>query len=47
MSVEMGWTTAMRMLLAITPSVALSVRVLLALMETELTAQILMSVNWE
>ena len=36
----MGWTTAMRMLLAVTPSVALSVAVLLVLTETELTAQV-------
>ena len=40
MSVQLSWTTVMKMPLAITPLVALSVPAMLVLMEMESTAQV-------
>ena len=44
MSVQLGWTTVMKMPPAITPLVALSVPAMLALMEMESTAQVRLAI---
>ena len=44
MSVQLGWTTVMKMPPAITPLVALSVPAMLVLMEMESTAQVRLAI---
>ena len=46
MSVQLSWTTAMKMPPVITPLVALSVPAMLALMEMESTAQVKLILLW-